>query len=58
MLDIKDMSEANKLYNFMTGLQVWAQLELRIQRVRDLPTAMTVVDSLVDFRKNREDREQ
>jgi hypothetical protein len=52
------MSEANKLYNFMTGLQVWAQLELRIQRVRDLPTAMTVVDSLVDFRKNREDREQ
>jgi hypothetical protein len=28
MLDIKDMSEADKLYNFMTSLQMWAQLKL------------------------------
>jgi len=48
MLDIKDMSEADKLYNFMTGLQMWAQVELRRQGVRDIPTAMVVANSLVD----------
>ncbi|GLT72467.1 hypothetical protein SLA2020_444000 [Shorea laevis] len=29
MLDIKDMPDADKLYNFMYRLQLWAQLELR-----------------------------
>ena len=28
ILDIKDMSEVNKLFNFMSGLQGWAQTEL------------------------------
>jgi len=50
MLDIKDMSEADKLYNFMIGLQMWAQLELRRKGVRDLPTATAAADALVDFR--------
>jgi hypothetical protein len=58
MLDIKDMLEADTMYNFMTGLQVWAQLELRRQGVHDLPSAMTAADGLVDFRQNREDGEQ
>jgi hypothetical protein len=57
MLDIKDMSEADKLYNFLSGLQGWAQLELRRQGVRDLPTAMAAADALVDFRQSREDGE-
>jgi hypothetical protein len=50
MLDINDMSEADKLYNFMIGLQMWAQLELRRKGVRDLPTATAAADTLVDFR--------
>ena len=40
MLDIKNMSNDDKLFNFMSGLQGWAQTELRRQGVRDLPTAM------------------
>ena len=29
MLDIKNMLEEDKLFNFMFGLQGWAQMELR-----------------------------
>ena len=29
MLDIKNMSDDDKLFNFMCGLQGWAQTELR-----------------------------
>lgn len=49
MLDIKDMSEANRLFNFLSSLQPWAQLELRRQCVKDLPVALAVVDRLVDL---------
>ncbi|RWR78879.1 hypothetical protein CKAN_00743200 [Cinnamomum micranthum f. kanehirae] len=35
MLDIKNMSEDDKLFNFMSGLQGWAQAELRRQGVKD-----------------------
>ncbi|GLT61128.1 hypothetical protein SLA2020_338540 [Shorea laevis] len=58
MLDTKDMSEADKLYNFMYGLKLWAQLELQRNRVRDLPSAMVVADSLVDFHQNKEKGEK
>jgi hypothetical protein len=58
MLDIKDMSEADKLYNFMTGLQMWAQLELRRQGLRDLTSAMAAADGLVDFHQNKEGGEK
>ena len=50
MLDIKNMSEEDKLFNFMSGLQGWAQMELRRQGVRDLPAAMATVDCLVDYK--------
>ena len=39
ILDIKDMSEVDKLFNLMFGLQGWAQIELRRQGVQDLPSA-------------------
>jgi hypothetical protein len=58
MLDIKDMSKADKLYNFLYGLKGWAQLKLRRQGVHDLPTAMAAADALVDFHQSREDGEQ
>ena len=50
MLDIKNMSEEDKLFNFMSGLQGWAQTELRRQGIRDLPTAMAAADCLVDYK--------
>ena len=50
MLDIRDMSEEDRLFNFIAGLQTWAQVELRRQGVKDLPTAVAVAEGLVDLR--------
>ncbi|XP_073105771.1 uncharacterized protein [Elaeis guineensis] len=50
MLDIKDMSDADRLFNFLSVLQPWAQLELRRQGVKDLPAALAAADVLVDLR--------
>ena len=38
ILDIKDMSEFDKLFNFMFELQEWVQIELRRQGVHRLPS--------------------
>ncbi|OIS98101.1 hypothetical protein A4A49_62489, partial [Nicotiana attenuata] len=53
MLDIKNMSDEDKLHNFISGMQAWAQNELRRQNVKDLPSAIAAADSLVDFRSTR-----
>ncbi|KAK4383415.1 hypothetical protein Sango_2777300 [Sesamum angolense] len=50
MLDVWDMSEEDKLFNFLSGMQTWAKTELRRQGVKDLPSAIATVDRLVDFR--------
>ena len=50
MLDIKNMSEENKLFNFMPGLQAWVLAELLRQRVKDLPVAMFTADTLVEYK--------
>ena len=50
MLDIKNMSAENKLFNFMSRLQGWAQTKLRRQGVRDLPAAIAAADYLVDYK--------
>ncbi|KAL0363843.1 UNVERIFIED_CONTAM: hypothetical protein Sangu_0481900 [Sesamum angustifolium] len=49
-LNIRDMSEEDKLFNFLSGLKTWAQTQLRPQGVKDLPSAIAAVDWLVDFR--------
>ncbi|KAG6478499.1 hypothetical protein ZIOFF_061942 [Zingiber officinale] len=54
ILDIQNMSEEDKLYNFLYGLQPWAQVELRRQNVRDLPSAIAAADALVDLRMSKE----
>ncbi|KAL0317579.1 UNVERIFIED_CONTAM: hypothetical protein Sangu_2172200 [Sesamum angustifolium] len=56
MLDIRDMSEKDKLFTFMEGLKPWAQLELQRPRVIDLGSAMTAAERLTDFNlENRRD---
>jgi hypothetical protein len=50
ILDIENMFEENRLFNFMSGIQPWAQAELRRQKVKDLSFAITAADSLVDFK--------
>lgn len=49
MLDIREMSDEDKLFNFMAGLQPWAQAELRRQAVQNLPAAIAAADRLVDY---------
>ncbi|KAL0302202.1 UNVERIFIED_CONTAM: hypothetical protein Sangu_3114000 [Sesamum angustifolium] len=41
---------SDKLFNFLSRLQTWAQTELRRQGVKDLPTVIAAADWLVDFR--------
>lgn len=50
MLDIKSMSDEDKLFNFILRLQPWPQSKLWKQAVRDLSMAIIAIDSLVDFR--------
>ncbi|RVW17197.1 Retrovirus-related Pol polyprotein from transposon 17.6 [Vitis vinifera] len=50
MLDIKNMSEEDKIFKFMFGTQEWAQTELWRQGVHDLPVAMVAADCLVDYK--------
>ncbi|KAL0361547.1 UNVERIFIED_CONTAM: hypothetical protein Sradi_3839200 [Sesamum radiatum] len=49
ILDIRDMSEKDKLFTFMEGLKPWAGLELQHQRVVDLGSAMAEAESLTNF---------
>ncbi|XP_077242396.1 uncharacterized protein LOC143882895 [Tasmannia lanceolata] len=48
MLDIKSMSEEDKLFQFMEGLKPWSQTELRRRGVQNLATAMIEAEKLFD----------
>lgn len=49
MLDIKDMSEKDKLFFFLEGLKPWARIELQRQRVQDLTHAQAAAECLTDY---------
>ena len=49
MLDIKDMSEEDKLFYFLEGLKPWARTELQWQRVQDLATTQTATEHPIDY---------
>ncbi|CAL5413401.1 unnamed protein product [Camellia sinensis] len=49
MLDIKDMSEKDKLFFFLEGLKPWARVELQRQRVQDLAHAQAAAECLTDY---------
>lgn len=51
MLEIPDMPEKDLFFNFMDGLQNWAELELQRRGAQDLATAMAVAEQLVEFKK-------
>ena len=52
MLDIQNMSDEDKLHNFILGMQGWSRNELRRMNVKNLDGAIAA-DSLVDFQKTR-----
>lgn len=56
MLDITDMSKEDQLFNFLSGLEPWAQTELQRQGVKDLPTAIARAEALVDYRDDPADK--
>ncbi|KAG6507716.1 hypothetical protein ZIOFF_033067 [Zingiber officinale] len=47
MLDIQNMFEEDKLYNFLYSLQPWVQVELQRKNVKDLPSALVAADAVV-----------
>ncbi|KAJ7958669.1 Retrotransposon protein, putative, Ty3-gypsy subclass [Quillaja saponaria] len=49
MLDIRDMSEKDKMFYFLEGLKPWAKAELQRQRVQDLATAQAAAERLTDY---------
>jgi hypothetical protein len=50
MLEVGSISEEDKLYHFMAGLLLWAQNELRMEKVNDLASAIRVAESFLDFK--------
>lgn len=50
MLDIKNQFDEDKLFNFFSSLQPWAQAELQKQNVKDLSNAITTTDGLMDYK--------
>eukprot|EP00253_Pinus_taeda_P009117 PITA_09117 len=48
VLELPDMAEKDKVFNFIIGLKPWARNEVKRQKIRTLEEAFTVVDRLVD----------
>ena len=57
ILDINNMSEEDKLHNFLYGLQKWAHNELRRQNIKDLSSAIAAADTLTNFHLGQDDAE-
>ncbi|GFS38830.1 hypothetical protein Acr_00g0059690 [Actinidia rufa] len=51
MLKIPDMTEKESLFTFIDGLQSWAKLEVQCRGPQDLATAISIVESLIDFKE-------
>ncbi|XP_074306255.1 uncharacterized protein LOC141641327 [Silene latifolia] len=54
MLEIADMTEKDRVFQFIDGLKEWAQREIMRQRPESLATAMTAAERLVDYYTERE----
>jgi hypothetical protein len=52
MLQIPNMSEEDFLFNFMDGLQFWAAQELQRRGVQDIATALTIAETLIEYKKS------
>lgn len=53
LLDIKGMSDEDKLFNFISGLKSWVQNESCRPKVSDLPSASVAAKSFVDFKSHK-----
>ncbi|KAA0057353.1 uncharacterized protein E5676_scaffold216G00080 [Cucumis melo var. makuwa] len=55
MLDIRDMSEKDKVFYFFEGLKPWAKTKLYEQRVQDLMSAYAAAERLFDLSNDSQD---
>ncbi|KAA0057412.1 uncharacterized protein E6C27_scaffold280G002880 [Cucumis melo var. makuwa] len=55
MLDIRDMSEKDKVFYFVEGLKSWARAKLYEQRVQDLTSAYAAAERLFDLTSDSQD---
>ncbi|TYK01360.1 uncharacterized protein E5676_scaffold29G00460 [Cucumis melo var. makuwa] len=55
MLDIRDMSEKDKVFCFVEGLKPWTKTKLYEQRVQDLTSAYAAVERLFDPSNDSQD---
>ncbi|KAA0045427.1 uncharacterized protein E6C27_scaffold294G00240 [Cucumis melo var. makuwa] len=55
MLDIRDMSEKDKVFCFVEGLKPWARAKLYEQRVQDLTSAYAAAERLFDLTSDTQD---
>ena len=49
MLDIRDMSEKDKIFLFINGLQPWGKTKIYEKKIQDLATAIASTERLLDF---------
>ncbi|KAF2317306.1 hypothetical protein GH714_019965 [Hevea brasiliensis] len=49
MLDIKDISEIDMVFNFLKGLKPWAKYELMRLNVKEISVALSTIKSLDDY---------
>ncbi|GFZ09186.1 hypothetical protein Acr_20g0009940 [Actinidia rufa] len=52
MLEIPDLSDKEALFTFVDGLQSWAKIEVQRRRPQDLASAISVAESLIEFKKS------
>ncbi|KAA0064190.1 uncharacterized protein E6C27_scaffold548G001290 [Cucumis melo var. makuwa] len=55
MLDIRDMSEKDKVFYIVEGLKPWARAKLYEQRVQDLTSAYAAAERLFDLTSDSQD---
>ncbi|KAA0062527.1 uncharacterized protein E6C27_scaffold43900G00020 [Cucumis melo var. makuwa] len=55
MLDIRDMSEKDKVFCFVEGLKPWAKTKLYEQRVQDLTSAYAAAERFFDLSNDSQD---
>ena len=58
MLDIKNLLKEEKLFNFMSSLPPWAQMELKRQAMCDLPIVVSVANALVDYKFSKPSKDE
>ncbi|VFQ66115.1 unnamed protein product [Cuscuta campestris] len=51
LLEIPDYPDKEAFFAFMDGLQQWARLELQRRGAQDLTTAISISESLIEFKK-------